>query len=310
VKPDATESNRILHLASLLDQPDGAQKPVQRPAFAPPLAVRPTRFSVTEIEKLIRNPYAIYARKILKLEPLMPFAEPPGPALRGQIFHQAIGEWNKAQAPGLEALLAEGQKALAAVGDEARERKFWWPHFRRLAQFLVGLEQEDFASKLKIHAEVSGRHGFTVEGVDHMLTARADRIDVLENGRFRVIDYKTGTIPSQPQVKSGLSPQLTLETFLLSVAGFPLASNRVDAALYVGIAGGRQGMKVKSALKDGEDLNAIAQAHFNNLRRLLGFYRNPAQTYLPRLREFSDEDEAEYDHLSRYLEWQLAGDRS
>ena len=310
LKLDSTEAQRILRFAAVLDQADDGQKPVQAPSFAPPVASRPTRFSVTDVEKLIRNPYAIYARKVLKLEPLKAFAEAPANALRGQIFHQAIGEWNKAQAQGLEALLAEGEKAFASLGNEARERKFWWPHFRRLAQYLAQLEQDQFASRLRIHAEASGRHEFEVDGIAHMLTARADRIDVLENGSFRLIDYKSGGVPSKKQVTSGLSPQLTLEAHLLLAKGFALAPNRTDSALYVAIGSGRQGLKVRPAVEEDKDVNSVAQSHFSNLCRLLGLYRNPEQAYLPRLREISDEDVAEYDHLSRYLEWQLAGGRA
>jgi hypothetical protein len=69
-------------------------------------------------------------------------------------------------------------------------------------------------------------------------------------------------------------------------------------------------MKVRAALEEGEDLGTVAQDHFNKLQHLLGLYRNPERAYLPRLQEISDEEDAEYDHLSRYLEWRLAGDRS
>ena len=47
------------------------------------MALRPTSFSVTEIEKLIRDPYAVFARRILKVEPLPSLGGAADPALRG-----------------------------------------------------------------------------------------------------------------------------------------------------------------------------------------------------------------------------------
>src|SRR5690606_7502215 len=46
----------------------GSEEFAPRPNPEPPLEARPKRFSVTEVETLRRDPYAIYARKILKLQ--------------------------------------------------------------------------------------------------------------------------------------------------------------------------------------------------------------------------------------------------
>ena len=47
------------------------------------------------------------------------------------------------------------------------------------------------------------------------LTVRADRIELLKDGRYAVLDYKTGAPPSDKQVLTGLSPQLTLEAAIM-----------------------------------------------------------------------------------------------
>src|ERR1041385_6018589 len=51
---------------------DRAEKVVslRRPRPTPPLAARPQRLSVTEIEHWLRDPYTIYAKHILKLRPI------------------------------------------------------------------------------------------------------------------------------------------------------------------------------------------------------------------------------------------------
>ncbi|MBG1233931.1 double-strand break repair protein AddB [Aestuariivirga litoralis] len=313
VKRDHTEAAQWLGLAQSLEQPDGTeplQGPIIKPAFNPPVATRPKRFSATEIERLIRNPYAIYARRILKLEPVPDFISAPSPALRGTIFHDAIGAWNQAQASGVELLLQEGEKQFAAYGLDAALKSFWEPHFRRVAAFLVKEEEELKHGLAKIHAELNGRMDFDVDGEAHILTARADRIDVLANGEARIIDYKTGEPPSPKQVDAGLNPQMTLQAAILLDSGFkPMNPKGVREALYVKIGRGRDGMWKESAVtKDGPGIEALAQNHLAGLKTLLGFYLQESLPYLPRLRSEKDDADEDYDHLSRYLEWQLAGE--
>ena len=280
--------------------------PLQKPAFAPPITARPTRFSVTEVEKLIRNPYAIYAKRVLKLEPLPGFAERPDVRARGSLFHEAIGKWNDAQSPSLTVLLSEGDKALATLG-QAEMRHFWAPHFRRLATFLWNEQIELRENLLKIHAECNGKLNFEHDGVAYTLTARADRIDILENAVARIIDYKTGTIPTTKQVDANFSPQLTLQAAILLQGGFTFKPKAVVELIYFKIGGGRDGLKKQFAI-DGspQDIADLADAHFSSFKSLLATYQDAAQPYLPRLMDEKEEEAQDYDHLSRYLEWQLA----
>ena len=43
----------------------------------------------------MRDPYAIYARRVLRLEALEPIAADPGAAERGQFIHQALDAFVK-----------------------------------------------------------------------------------------------------------------------------------------------------------------------------------------------------------------------
>src|SRR5690606_20223386 len=72
-----------------LDTPD-AVRPVSRPAPRPPVAVRPRRLSVTQIQTWMRDPYAIYARHILRLKALDPIDADPGAADKGTIIHAVL----------------------------------------------------------------------------------------------------------------------------------------------------------------------------------------------------------------------------
>ena len=59
----------------------------RRPGRCPPCTLRPRKLSVTEIETWLRDPYAIYARHILRLRALDPLDEAADAADYGEIVH-------------------------------------------------------------------------------------------------------------------------------------------------------------------------------------------------------------------------------
>ena len=61
-----------------------------RPAPIPPLIARPNRLSVTEIDTLIRNPYSIYAKRILNLRKIQNFQHTSDPRNKGNLVHTAM----------------------------------------------------------------------------------------------------------------------------------------------------------------------------------------------------------------------------
>ena len=68
--------------------------PVDAPQPRPPVSARPRELSVTRIERWIANPYEIFARYILKLEPLKPLGTEPDAALRGSIVHDVLHDFS------------------------------------------------------------------------------------------------------------------------------------------------------------------------------------------------------------------------
>ena len=55
---------------------------------------------------------------------------------------------------------------------------------------------------------------------EFLLTARADRIDLFSGPEAEIIDYKTGHIPTDIEIKGGFAPQLPLEGAILLGGGF------------------------------------------------------------------------------------------
>jgi ATP-dependent helicase/nuclease subunit B len=308
-----SKGDQWLSLAKAIDEPKNLV-PMSKPKPQPPVTARPVRISITEVEKLIRDPYSVYARRILKLDPLPPVARKPDAALRGLLFHSAINEWNETvsksrPSTSLDILIQAGRKAFAPFLYDSEISNFWWPRFERMSKYLIE-EETVFRNDLaQIHAEINGNYEFKINGVDHTLFGRADRIDLLNDGTTRVIDYKTGAPPTSQQVTVGLSPQLTLEAAILKHGEFQdLRATTTNTLNYVKIGGGSAPVEIVSIKStDGSPISELAERHLIGLKTLLSNYQNEDQPYLPRVAALREEGELDYDHLSRFREWMLTG---
>ena len=83
----------LLDMVDLFDAPIAQPTPAPRPEPAPPVAYRPDRLSVTRVQTLIRDPYAIYASYVLSLRRLNPLRPEPDAALRGTVLHKVLEEF-------------------------------------------------------------------------------------------------------------------------------------------------------------------------------------------------------------------------
>ena len=300
-------------LARRLSEP-AAVTPIGRPKPRPPVELRPRSLSVTRIEKLIRDPYAIYARYILALEPVKPVSSLPDPARRGIIFHAAIGDFlsqfpKDLPANAAQELERQGRRHFAQIADYPALVSFWWPRFRHVAAWIAAQEPDWRAGVERVVAECDGAITFPVAGSDFTLSCRADRIDLMADGSARIIDYKTGGVPSLKEVDVGLAPQLTLQAAILAHGGFrDVPSRQTDAIWYVQLSGGNPAGDVEDLKKLPTPVRQLAESHLAELQKLLARYASPGQPYYPRTIMKKDEDPSDYDHLSRYQEWTLSGD--
>jgi ATP-dependent helicase/nuclease subunit B len=300
---------RWLMMARRLAEP-AAVTPIGVPKPRPPVKLRPRALSVTRIEKLVRDPYAIYARHVLWLEPLKPVATTPDPARRGIIFHGAIGDFLTAYPEALPADVAKqledfGSRHFQQIADYPGLVSFWWPRFRRIAQWIAQTEPQMRDGVARVIAEQMGAIDLAIAGDTFRLSCRADRIDLLADGGARILDYKTGAVPSKKQVESGLSPQLTLQAAILARGGFrDVEARRTDKINYVHITGGDPAGEVEPIKIDVMD---VAEKHLAELEKLLTAYALQSQPYLPRTGMEREDDEGDYDHLSRLREWALSG---
>ncbi len=289
-----------LGLARRLDAPQAA-RPAPAPRPRPPIDARLRRLSVTEVETLIRDPYAVYARRILGLEALKPIGHAPGAAERGSAIHRAIerigddGDAAALRAALDRALAEEGFDAARRVAERARLEK-------SVRAWLDWADTREGAVLREAYGKLLLESGF-------MLTGRADRIELAPDGAV-IVDVKTGAPPSDAQVAVGLNPQLTLEAAMLARGAFADAGARETKALVYFHFGAARPHARAVALK-----TPIMEAAFEALaalEALVARYGEAAQPFLSKPRVQFIKPYADYDLLARRKEWAeaLTGDEA
>jgi ATP-dependent helicase/nuclease subunit B len=306
---------RYRQWAHTLDRPAGPPKRAPRPAPRPPLAARPLSLSVTDIEHWLRDPYTIYAKYILDLRELDPVDLVPGAADRGIVIHGALSEFTTTFAAALpddpeRALIEIGRKHFAAMEDFPEARAFWWPRFQRIARWFAGWETERRVQVAAIKAEASGSIEIPLGERMLKLRARADRIERLPDGRYAILDYKTGQAPSDKQVCIGVSPQLTLEAAILRRGGFAdiPADASVAELVYVGLKGRVPAGAITIVNFKQGDPDFHAERALEKLKDVALRFENPDQPYPPLVLSMWKTRYGTYDHLARVKEWSVAGD--
>ncbi|TIQ00777.1 MAG: double-strand break repair protein AddB [Mesorhizobium sp.] len=287
-----------------------------RPQPKPPLAVRPQHFSVTEIETLRRDPYAIYARRILGLMPLDPVIRDPGAAERGTLFHAILHLFSRTVADplvpeALDALIAAGRACFAEAALPPDVEAVWWPRFEKLAAGIIEWERGRAFAVTRRHAEEHAeKTGVGQSGVT--LSGYADRVDLLAGGMADILDYKTGSSPSKAQAHTLLSPQLALEGALLRRGAFKgLGAREPSQLAFIRLKPNGEVFEESILEYNRKPRTAadLAEEAWARLEKLLIHYANPTTGYLSRALPFREgETDGDYDHLARVLEWSAGGD--
>jgi ATP-dependent helicase/nuclease subunit B len=208
--------------ARRLDQPDTVT-PAAPPMPCPPLAVRPRKLRVTDIETLLRDPYTIYARYILNLRPLDPLEQSADAADYGELVHDGMRRFLETAAKTWPAdartqLQAGMDRALLAAELRPALLAWWRPRLARIAGWVaeIEIERRVAGSPREMGVECAGT--WQVGGFE--LRGRADRIEIRADGQLAILDYKTGAVPSEKDVETGLAPQLPLEAVMALAGAF------------------------------------------------------------------------------------------
>lgn len=310
-----SRGERYLALARKLDRPDHPPRRVTRPAPCPPRAARPTALSVTEVEHWLRDPYTIYARHILKLARLDPVDLPPGAKDRGIAIHNAIGEFVTAYPAHLPddpvaALLAIGGRHFAALDAYPEAQAFWWPRFYEIARWFVNFERQRRAGFTSAQVETRGKLTLPLGERSFTLSARADRIEVLTDGRHAILDFKTGSPPSDKQVRIGVAPQLTLEGAILRRGGFDEipAGAALAELTYVRLTGGEKAGEVHPVALEDHTPDEAADHALRRFTKLVHAFEDETMPYRSLVLSMWKNRYGTYDDLARVKEWSAASE--
>lgn len=293
-----------LEMAAALGVPEVKVSPAHRPSPQPPIAARPKSISVTQVKTLIRDPYAIYAQKVLRLKELDPLVPRIDAPLRGMIVHEIL---EKFIAGGTMASDPDARQTLMSLSEEIFTRDCPWPTIRtqwlsrmdRIAD--IYLAGEAFRQSLASTYNVEAVGVIPVLNTGVQLTCKADRIDLTDDGRALIYDYKTGQVPTK-KMQAVFDKQLLLEAAMVELGAFEtIGKHSVDFAGFVAV---NSDMKDVPAPLDEHPAHEV----WADFAKLLDAYNNKSRGYSARLAMFSRSDPSYYDHLARFGEWDTSQD--
>ncbi|AKK20161.1 double-strand break repair protein AddB [Candidatus Liberibacter africanus] len=286
-----------------------------RPKPFPPLEIQPKTYSFTEIKTLISDPYAIYAKKILKLDFIPRFKKDPDPRDRGTLFHNIISELIK---KGINKNTPEINCLMQKIVDSSFEQENLPPHIDIIWRHLFHkishsfLEHEEKRQDLIEKSFVNVPAKMKIESVGIHLTGNADRIDLLKSGFVDIIDYKTGNNPTENMARELTDPQLSLEAAALQAGAFTqIDCKKVDNLFYIRLKKKFKEDCITDNNKENYSADALAEKSLSNFIEMITLLQSGKKPFISYLRLPKESNTwSEYDHLARIAEWRDKYDTS
>jgi ATP-dependent helicase/nuclease subunit B len=295
---DSDYADYVVSVVRGLDAPESVRR-VSRPAPRPPLEARPKELWATSVEAWYRDPYIIYADKILRLKKLDDIEKEAGPADFGSIVHKSLEQFETAGFRTYSELVAAMFRNAAPFRGIAMI-DFWYARFKSIAKWFVDYRASIEGLVAATRVEVSG--GIRISD-NFTLRAKADRIDVLKSGGAVVSDYKTGSAPSRREIAEGYAPQLPLEALIFERGGFDGMKGRVEELRFLEL--GKD--KATSYGREADSFDTLLERTLGKLYETVKKFEDGDTPYLSRPNPSkvgaSIEEYSEYSHLARVKEW-------
>lgn len=286
------------------------QKRISAPEPRPPLPLRPRKLSAVNFEMLMRDPYTIFAKYILKLYPLEELDEDVVYRDYGNIVHAVIEKFNNIYNTGAyppdaeQQLLKLGEAEFAANNISLDIKAFWWPKFVKTAAWLVETEKNYRSEVKKVYNEVTGSLDFASDGGKFTITAKADRIDETIDGHLNVLDYKTGKARTLKEIITGMAPQLPIEGLIAEKGGYAgIPAKKVSTLRYWRL--GKEEIAANS-----EQSQKGLERTMSYLQTLIAYFDKESTPYYAKPNPHDAPDYSDYDHLSRFLEWSVRDEQA
>jgi ATP-dependent helicase/nuclease subunit B len=298
--------------AAQLDRPEKLERrPAPRPR--PAAANRPATLSISDIATLIADPYAIYAKKILRIHELAALDEESDASQFGNIVHAGLAafftlERDFAAPDAAAALTVKLQTELRKSRPRAALQHWWEARLARIACWVVELEAErrrnnqPAALALELSGELCLPGGFTLKG-------RVDRIERTADGNIFIADYKTGEPPHIDKVQTGAAPQLPLEAVMAEAGAFGEDFTAPVTELAFWQISGRHKPGAERVIKP-ELLRTLIETAGASVADLFDKFADPATPYLAKPHPARGTYRDTYSGISRRGEWEGAADDS
>lgn len=221
---------------------------------------------VTSLEYLVHNPYAFYAKHILKLNPLKDYWQGVDARDFGNLVHKVLETTTDWSVSGLVAQM--DARAHDVLGDGSVLFHFWHQRFLEIAPVAA----EVLAPLQNPAIETYGAIAVPVGSAVRMVRAKADRVvgDM-------VIDIKTGSAPKDGQLEEGTMPQLPMEALMLQRGGFEDVAHPVPAPrmMFLQLAY----HDVRAIYYDTKETAQMMQATLDKVQSLFNIYTAGGATY-------------------------------
>lgn len=260
----------------------------------PPIKFRHKKISITEISRLISDPYSIYAKRILQLKELEKIDFEPSYAEFGSFVHKALEEFVKN--PQDVNFLNKAEKIFEQYFLSNQSKLLWWPKFQNIFSDFMAQNNQFINSKNYLEFPVK----MTIENL--VINGKIDRIICDEQGNLEIFDYKTGQVPSTKDVLSGTDSQLVL-------AALAIIENEIESHLknidvkkfkslnYWKISSSQMG-EIKKICDKNEKIQILISAAKEGLKKLINYFNCKENGYIsaPNKEIYISN---EYSHLSR-----------
>ena len=290
---------RLERLAIAVDAPAEIE-PTRRPAPRPPIDARPKKIAVTDLDRLRADPFAFYAKAILRLSPEEPVDAEHHAAWKGIAVHEVLEAWYRQAACDPSRLTALGQAMLADEAIHPMLRALWSPRLMEALNWIAEETARDREGGRK--PELAEEFGEAeVAGVT--LYGKVDRIDRLADGKLAIVDYKTGQAPRPKAVGEGFAMQLGLLSLIARAGGFKGIQGSAGVHEYWSLAKDSKGhIGYRRAPDKDEGPEAFVERAYEQFAAAAADYLLGDQPFVAKLNPAYAPYEV-YDQLMRLEEW-------
>ncbi len=253
---------------------------INTPCPKPNLEFRPKKYSITEIKKLISDPYYIYAKKILQIKELKKIDYEPSYSEFGSFVHKCLEEYvnNKYEINFLEIF----KRYFCTKSDQI----LWYSKFEKI--FSNFLDENKELEKLKSYTETM----ISMKINNISLYGKVDRIIINNDNLLNIIDYKTGTIPSNRSVLVGKEPQLPIIALIIKNSQEFINKN-INSLEYWKLSPNKS-KSLKTGI-DYKEIEAVILKTETFLKELFNFFNDPKNGFIAKKTEIDHE----YKNLER-----------